>query len=192
MKISFGRKQIIALAQIQNKKTGKFESATVYEIDCKDHTDYIEAQKDYEGWNFPYEISQNILCKFINGNRFKNYDPYYFYALQNENFETIGRIQINENDRGVYTVEWLDTKENNGYRFVGQTILAVAAKEALAKGAAALSVPSPMEDAENFYKDVCKFEDWGKSGFYTDKKGMEEFIGRTEERTQCPLIDLKA
>lgn len=191
MRVTFGQNKLVALAQIQNKKTEKFESALIYEIDCEDEFDYTRARNDSTGWHFTEEFPNNILCKFLGLAKFNRQDPCSFYILKNDDNETIGRVQIDKQDRGLYTVEWLDTKENNGYRFVGQTLLASAAKEALEKGGTALLVPSPMEDAEGFYKDVCEFQDCGKSGFYMDEKQMKSFISRTEKRTKCPIIDLK-
>ena len=190
MKISFGKKIPIALTQIQNKRTEEFEQATIYEVDCKDESDVLEVKNDMEGWNFPCEIALNIERKYKLQNR-QNEDCHNFYILQNQNNETIGRVDIKKWDNKLFSVEWLDTKENSGYRYVGQTILATATKEAIEKGGKSFAVLAAMEDAFPFYTDVCKFTDCGKSGFYMDEKQMQEFVKRTEKRTQSSIINLK-
>ena len=43
--ISFGAKNPIAKCKIQNRETGKFENATVYEYTCTDKSD-IEKLKE--------------------------------------------------------------------------------------------------------------------------------------------------
>ena len=190
MQISFGKKIPIALAQIQNKKTEEFEQATIYQIDCKDKSDILEIKKDMEGWTFPCEFALNVELKHKLQNRHSE-DNHSFYILQNQNCETIGRVDIRKWDNKLFSVEWLDTKENSGYRYVGQTILATAAKEAIEEGGKSFAVLSAMEDAIPFYTDICKFTDCGKSGFYMDKKQMQDFITRTEKRTQGSIINLK-
>ena len=186
MQVSFGQKIPIALAQIQNKQTGEFEQATIYEVDCKDSLDIVEARNDSKHWNFPCEIVHNMNCKYKN-----NDDSNSFYILQNRNFETIGRVQIAQKDDEIYSVEWLDTKENNGYRFVGQTILAVVGKEVLSKNGTSLAVLTAVPDAYSFYEDVCQFQTLGKNRYYMEKEEIDDFIKRTEKRTQGSIINLK-
>ena len=190
MNISFGKKIPIALAQIQNRQTEEFEQATIYEIDCKDESDILEIKKDMDGWNFPCEFALNIEQKYKLQNR-QSKDFHNFYILQNKNNKTIGRVDIKKWDSKLFSVEWLDTRENSGYKYVGQTILATAAKEAIEKGGKSFAVLAAMEDAIPFYTDVCKFTDCGKSGFYMDENQIQEFIKRTEKRTQGSIINLK-
>ena len=191
MTISFGQKIPIALAQIQNKKTEEFEQATIYEVDCKDEYDYIETRNDSKDWNFPFEFWRNMQRKYFIWKEHKAVEPNHFYILQNQDYKTLGRIQVDENDDKKYTVEWFDTKKNNGYRFVGQTLLATAAKEVLNNNGSTLAVLGAVEDAIPFYTDVCQFKEVGKDRFYMNKNEIKDFIKRTEKRTNGSLIDLK-
>ena len=192
MNISFGKKIPIALAQIQNKKTEEFEQATIYEVDCKDEHDLFEVRNDSKNWNFPDAFATNMHCKYVTHKQYKVNNASSFYILQNQDYETLGRIQIDTEDYDKYTVEWLDTKKNNGYRFVGQTLLATAAKEVLDNNGSTLAVLGAVEDAIPFYTDVCQFQEVGKDRFYMDKDEIKDFIRRTEKRTNATLIDLKA
>ena len=192
MNVSFGQKIPIALGQIQNRKTGEFEQATIYEVDCKDEHDIIEARNDSKGWSFPTEFATNMHCKHVTHKQYNKNNDSSFYILQNQDYNTLGRIQIDNEDDEIYTVEWFDTKANNGYRFVGQTLLATAAKEVLHKNGSTLAVLGAVEDAIPFYTDVCQFQELGKQRFYMDKNEIKDFIKRTEKRTNATLIDLKA
>lgn len=193
MKVSFGQKIPVALTQIQNKSTEEFEPATIYEVDCKDEYDYTELKKDRLDWNFSWYISENMQCKYLT---FKHYnhidDKNLFYVLRNQNNEDIGRIHIEEKTNNAFAIEWLDTKDNNGYRFIGQTLLATVAKEVLNKGGKAFIIQGAVDDAIPFYKHVCRFTDCGEYGFHMDEQQMKDFIARTEKRTNGPIIDLKA
>ena len=192
MQISFGQKIPIAITQIQNRKTGEFEPATIYEIDCKDERDYLEVKKDKKDWNFSWEIASNMHCKYVSSSHYKVNDyKNSFYVLQNQNYEDLGRVHIEEKNNHSFAIEWLDTKNNNGYRFIGQSLLATVAKEILNKGGKAFMILGAMEDAIPFYKDVCQFTDCGKYGFHMDEQQMQEFISRTEKRTNGAIIDLK-
>ena len=192
MKVSFGQKIPIALTQIQNKKTEKFEPATIYEVDCIDERDHLDVKKDRSDWNFSWQIADNMHCKYVLFNHYNHNDEKnLFYVLQNQNYEELGRIHIEEKNNNSFAIEWLDTKNNNGYRYIGQTLLATVAKEILSKGGKSFIILGAMDDAVPFYKDVCQFTDCGKYGFHMDEKQMQEFISRTEKRTNGPIIDLK-
>ena len=166
--------------------------ATIYEVDCKDKHDIFEVRNDSKNWNFPHEFATNMHCKYVTHKQYKVNNASSFYILQNQDYETLGRIQIDTEDYDKYTVEWLDTKKNNGYRFVGQTLLATAAKEVLDNNGSTLAVLGAVEDAIPFYTDVCQFQEVGKDRFYMDKDEIKDFIRRTEKRTNATLIDLKA
>ena len=191
MQVSFGQKIPIALGQIQNKQTGEFEQATIYEVDCKDEYDYIETRNDSKDWNFPFEFWRNMQRKYFIWKEHKAVEPNHFYILQNQDYKTLGRIQVDENNDKKYTVEWLDTKTNNGYKYVGQNLLAASAREVLRQYGKSFVVLSAFDDAVPFYLDTCQFTDCGKYGFHMDEKQMQEFIARTEKRTNGPIIDLK-
>ncbi|MBQ8886986.1 MAG: hypothetical protein IJY61_04725 [Candidatus Gastranaerophilales bacterium] len=191
MNISFGKKIPIATGNIQNRKTGEFERATVYELDCRDESDFQEVLLSRKDWNFNWEIYDNMQHKYnVLAHRIKM-NPDFFYILQTKDNETVAMAEISKWENNLFSIDWLDTKINNPYKFVGQTFLACLAKESLANGGSAFAVLESMEDAIPFYTDVCKFTDCGKSGFHMDKEQMREFISRTEERTQASIIDLK-
>ena len=187
MKVSFGQKIPIALTQIQNRQTGKFEPATVYEVDCKDKKDYEEVAYDGFNWCFSLDIAGNMCDKYNDKNQDSKSS---FYILQNQNNETISRVQIDHLWQNKYSLEWLDTKQDNGYKYVGQNILSVAASEILKKGGNSLAIFSAIESANSFYSDTCQFEKV-QGFFYMNEQQMKDFISRTEERTHSKFIDLK-
>ena len=60
MNISFGRKIPIIKCQIQDTDTGKFEPATVYQIDCKDESDVLEIRNLPDTWQYKLGIAKNM------------------------------------------------------------------------------------------------------------------------------------
>lgn len=188
MNITFGKKIPIAITQIQNRQTGEFEPATVYEVDCTDKEDYEEVENDRFNWCFSWDIGWNMRDKYEGKHQWTNST---FYVLEDQNNETISRIQIDSLLDNKYSLEWLDTKQDNKYRYVGQNILSVAASEILKKGGIYFAIFNAIETAKSFYLETCGFEDI-KGFFYMNNQQMKEFIAQTEKRTQSQIINLKA
>ena len=61
--ISFGRKIPRYTCQIQNKYTGSYIPATIYEYNCKDESDYEEVNSLNRRWAFKENIGRNMEAK---------------------------------------------------------------------------------------------------------------------------------
>jgi len=186
MKISFGQKIPIAKTQIKSLKENAFVGATVYELDCKDESDFDEVDLSQTNWNYNLDILNNMRLKYQSSIDTKEY----FYILQGRDSETLALAQINVDDRNVASLEWLDSKENKPYKFVGQTMMATLAKEILKKGGHCFVVSCAKDDSKPFYINKCGFEDMGKDRLYMDEVQMKKFILKTEEKTGT-ILDLK-
>lgn len=190
MNISFGRKIPIIQTQIQNKSTGNFESATVYELDCQDETDILETMKPQDSWTYARDININMYEKYIQQQKGEKSDMA-FYILQSQNGETLGMAQTQKQIKNAHNLALFDTKKDKGYKFVGQTLLASIAKDIMNKDGIRLSVFEPHPTAIEFYDKVCGFQNFGDIFLSADKAQMNAFIDRTEQRTKAPLLNLK-
>ena len=198
--ISFGAKIPIAKCKIQNKESGQFENATVYEYTCSDKSDVekikrITAKQD---WQFGFDI--------YNDARWKNYilekdlkkhsyrvNSTHFYTLENSRRKTIGLCETQENDALV--VDLFETRAKRKYRFVGQTMLAVLARKVLDSSTNSfLVIQNALPRSLDFYKKVCGFGQEIKDGdeiyFVVDKSQLQQFVDQTEQRTTGKLISL--
>ena len=61
--ISFGKKIPITSCQVQDKTTGNFLPATLYEYDCKDEQDILEVVFTGKQWYFSNSIIKNMEKK---------------------------------------------------------------------------------------------------------------------------------
>ena len=191
MNISFGKKIPIAKCQIQNLTTGRFEPATIFELDCKDESDLLEVVKPSREWEYAAYIHSNMCDKVDLQKIFGNDDTDRFYILQNKYGETLGMSQVEEIYDGAYDLAYLDTKKDKQYKYVGQTLLATVAREVFKKAGDSFSVYGAVDSAIKFYEKVCGFQ-LGDLGMpYLPWDEIPKFIKQTEKRTQSQIIDLK-
>ena len=191
MNISFGKKIPIAQCQIQNIKTGEFEPATVYELDCTEESDLLETRKPKSNWEYANYIHENMSDKYRYGSFSQDFDDCYFYILQDKNGNTIGMAQTEEIYEDAYDLAYLDTKKGKPYTFVGQTLLATVAREVQKKSGDILSVFGAVDSAINFYQKVCGFKIGEFDKPYISAEDIPNFIKQTEERTNAKIINLK-
>ncbi|MBQ8886985.1 MAG: hypothetical protein IJY61_04720 [Candidatus Gastranaerophilales bacterium] len=191
MQISFGKKIPIAQCQIQNLKTGKFEPATVYELDCTDESDLLEVVKPTREWLYATYIHDNMCDRIELQNVYKEYDNSSFYILQNKDGETLGMSQVEEIYEGAFDLSYLDTKKKKPYKYVGQTLLATVAREVYQKATDAFSVYGAVDSARDFYEKICGFKIGEFDMPYLPYEEIPAFIEQTESRTHAPIIDLK-
>ena len=91
--------------QIQNLQTGKFELATVFELDCKDETDILETIVPQTSWTYAKDINKNMCEKYIkqqNGEKSNTS----FYILQNKSGETLGMAQTEEQIKKAHNLSF--------------------------------------------------------------------------------------
>lgn len=198
--ISFGAKIPIAKCKIQNRKTGQFENATVYEYTCTDSSDVDKIKKitAKQDWQFGFDI--------LNDMRWKNYilekdlkkhsyrvNSTHFYTLENSRRKTIGLCETQENDALI--VDLFETRTKGKYRFVGQTMLAALARKVLdVPSSSFLVIQNALPKSLDFYKKVCGFGQEIKDGdeiyFVVDKSQLQSFVNQTEQRTNGEIISL--
>ena len=191
MNVSFGKKIPIMQTQIKNLQTGNFEPATVFELDCKDAEDIEETGSlEKNSFGFANRITSNMRFKhrqFTKGIKDNNS----FYILQNKSGETLGIAQTEEGIKKGHQLEYLETKYDTNYKYVGQTLLASISKDIMKKDGIRLSIFSPIPSAIKFYQDTCGFQNIGNLMLTADSKQLGAFVSQTESKTKAPLVDLK-
>ena len=191
MNISFGQKIPIMQTQIKNLQTGNFEPATVFELDCKDEEDIEETSSlEKNSFGFANKITANMRYKHRQFKKGIN-DKNSFYILQNKSGETLGIAQTEEGLKKGHQLEYLETKYDTNYKYVGQTLLASITKDIMNKDGIRLSIFEPVPTAVTFYDKICGFQNIGNLLLTADRQEMQDFISKTEQRTQAPLINLK-
>ena len=191
--ISFGAKIPIAKCKIQNRKTGKFENATVYEYTCADKSDVEKIKRitSKQDWEFGFDILNDASWKNFVFETDKSWHNNHFYSIENNRRKTIGLCETVERDS--IAVELLETQKDKLYRFVGQTMLAALANKAFS-GFNSLIIPNALPKALDFYKKTCgfkrKFNNDDEVVFFVDKPQLQDFIKQTEQRTNGAIISL--
>lgn len=188
--LSFGKRIPIAKCQIQEKETGKFVPATIYEVDCTDKEDFLEIKNLDRKWSFKYWIGENMDMKHSLKTELNEDCNLSFYQIRDEKGELLGISQVKEMG-GTHDLSFIDTKPRNPYRYTGQAFLAGIASSVLKKDGFRLIVTNPIDEAADFYRNTCGFELLGDYIFKMNRSQIKDFIARTEERTQAPLINLK-
>ena len=197
--ISFGAKIPIAECKIQNRKTGKTESATVYEYTCTDKSDVEKIKRIVarEDWEFGSDIAYDAHWKnTVIENNDKCYGfmkDYHVYTLENNRRKTIGLCETKETDNII--VEFCETLQDKKYKYAGQTLLASIAQKAC-NSSLTLIIENAATKALDFYRKVCGFteevyED-EEISFIVDKRQMQDFIEQTEKRTNGKIVCLNA
>lgn len=190
--ISFGRKIPRYTCQIQEKETGKYVPATIYEYDCKDEGDYLEVKSLGHNWCFRDNIAKCMDKKHTTQAYFHEKSNDSFFALQTGK-DILGLIQVCTLN-GISNIDYITTKPHNPYKYVGQTMIAAAGKRLLKKDGYQLTVETAIDDAAPFYKKIG-FKEFGKFPFEIyrmNKNEIETLIEITELTTDAPILDKKA
>ena len=191
MNISFGRKIPIIKCQIQDTDTGKFEPATVYQIDCKDESDVLEIRNLPDTWQYKLGIAKNMDRKHQLLKHYNQENDSTFYALEDERNRILGLGEIEETETGVYDLKYLESNSLGSKKYIGQALLASIAEDVLCKNGTKLTVNDAVDSAFDFYADTCGFED--VHGYYLkmNRAQINNFIEQTEDRTQSLLLNLR-
>ena len=204
--ISFGKKIPLTTCQIQDKKTGKFVPATLFEYDCKDEQDILELVFTGNQWYFSNSIVKNMGKKFelnklftenplLKRSKFrkepKTKDDYEkrFFSMQLEDGKTIGICQGQNKDLTL-KLDYLES-QNTDHRFVGTTILASLGIKTLQEGNNSITIDSGATEAEDFYTDKCGFRHYTDDTFKLDKRHIKKLIKNTIKETKSPIVDLQ-
>lgn len=188
---SFGKKIPIIKCQIQDVKTGKFEPATVYTVDCKDESDILEIRNLPDTWQYKLGLAKDMARKHqLQSHYFQDNDST-FYVLQDDKDRILGFSEIEETEDGVYDLKYLESNTLGTKKYVGQALLASVAEDVLCKNGTKLTVNDAVDSAFDFYSETCGFED--VYGYYLkmNREQINQFIEQTEDRTQSLLINLR-
>ena len=126
--ISFGKKIPLTTCKIQEKNTGNFVPATLYEYDCKDEQDILEIVFTGSQWYFSDSIVKNMGKKFKLNELFKenpllkktkfrkepkSKDDYEkrFFVMQLEDGKTVGICQAQNRDFSL-KLDYLESQNN--------------------------------------------------------------------------------
>lgn len=186
---SFGKKIPIISAKIQDNETGKFESATVYKVDCADDSDVQDMMSLSDSWRFRNLIAKDMARKNHLIKYFQQDDEKSIYVLEDNQNRVLGIGEMEEVDDDVFNVNYLESSRDKKY--VGQVLLASMGEEVLIKQGEKLTVSDPVDEAYSFYTDVCGFEDYYGYFLRMNPSQINQFIEQTEERTQSMFIDLR-
>ena len=191
--VSFGKKIPVMQAQIKDIKNNQFIPVKLSEYDCKDIDDIKEVYENCTYWLFYKNIAADMNKKrerYIKG---QEQYPNKFYVMQDKNNNIIGLCETA--DKGKDTnIEFLETNRKFGYKYIGQTMLAMIGKRLLNRGGGNLCVAHPYICALSYYTDKCGFEitDDNKHFFslYMKDNQIKSFIEKVQEKTNSPIREI--
>lgn len=192
MNITFGRKIPITYCQIYDKEKQKFVGATCYKYDCNDKSDLKEIEKLGDNWRYLPETTANMKRKEIRQNQGLSCDVVVF-TIEDKKGETLGLCCAEDKERSL-EVNYIESKQDNKHKFVGQVLLASIGQEVLDNDSQRkLVVKNAVSSAYGFYEDVCGFiEDKGSCDLFMPREKIHRFLKQTKQRTHSPIINLKA
>lgn len=197
--ISFGKKIPVAQTKIYDRKSADFVSATVYEYDCKDKSDFQAIDNLKGHWSYKDVISYSMQRKHRAPNNIESYNKS-FYVLEKPTGEIVGISEIN-NKEDKKEIKFIETQQTNKYKYAGQNLIATIAKKIIDGDEDKLVVKNPIAQSYDFYTKGCGFVPERKSfGCFNDgaePDGMQDlemnrselrrFIRQVEAKTQSPI-----
>ena len=186
--ISFGRKIPRYNCQIQNKQTGAYVPATVYEYDCKDESDADDIRRLDRKWTFREHIADKMDVKHVVETYLRQKKNDSFYSIQVGN-EIVGLTHISTYN-GISNINYITTKPRNEYKYAGQTMVACISKDILKKNGYQMTVTTAIDDAYPFYSKIG-FQEYGDHLYRMNRDDMSTLIELTELATKAPILDTK-
>ena len=184
--ISFGRKIPRYNCQIQNKQTGEYMPATVYEYNCKDESDVDEIRKLDRRWAFRDNIADKMDVKHTVQNYLHQKSNDSFYSIQ-VGKEIVGLTHISTYN-GISNVNYITTKPRNEYKYAGQTMLACVGKDILKRNGYQMTVTTAIDDAYPFYSKIG-FHEYGDHLYRMNRSDISTLIEVTELTTEAPITE---
>ncbi len=188
--ISFGKKIPKMQFQIQKKDTKEYVPAIFSEIDCTDDTDYTEVKNLDRHWAFKNNIAERIEQKNSIQRYFKQKTNISIYEMHDNIGQLIGIAQT-QTQNGVCNIDYIVTKPNNEYKYVGQAMITAIGKETLSNNGRVLTIMTPVDDAIPFYTNACGFKIFGELFLKMTSNQILELIKRTEQKTKAPIINIE-
>ena len=187
MQISFGAKIPISTCKIYNRQEKKFVPAVFYEIDCKDKSDVDFIKSLPEPWIYRRNFIYGILHKHYLFSQRHEDGPDKIYSIEDKDGYITSLCQTTSNKDSV-NIEFIESSPSKKYKFSGQAMLALVAKQIFSEGKD-LTVEIPAFEAKQFYEKVCKFDkDSSKEGYILKKCEIPDFIKRTKIRTTDIIV----
>ena len=110
--------------------------------------------------------------------------------MHDEQGQLIGIAQT-QTKNGICNIEYIETKPNNEYKYVGQAMVTAIGRETIARNGYTLTVLTPIDEAIPFYTNACGFKVFGDFFLRMNQNQILELIKRTEQKTNASIIDLK-
>lgn len=189
--ISFGKKIPITRCKIRDNKENKFISATFYEIDCKDEDDINEIKNLPSIWKFNRAVSKYMQDTHLQMENPKKDISKSFYEMRTDDGEIVGICQLDGQFPDL-KLEYIESKRNNRYKYVGKTMMASIGKIAQHKKFKRIHIPVPIISAENFYIEKCGFKHCndGSVGLYMRTSRAKTIEKKAEADINSKIIDL--
>ncbi len=192
--VSFGKKFPIAQCNIRDTWNNKPMEVTISEYDCKDYDDVKEVSKQCEDWIYGTSFAVDMNKKRERYFEGREFYPNNFYVMQDKNKRIIGICETIDIGKDT-NVEYIETASDLGYKYVGQTMLAMVGKRLLNRGGENLCVAHPYIGALSFYTDKCGFEsinDDNHSVFSLFMKNhqINDFINRVQRKTNSEIKEI--
>lgn len=183
------QKQLRAKVNILNNN--KPEQCFIYELNKEEDSDYFKQIKKMQEWSetgFAEEFHKTLNDKA---------EREHLFVMESKEEECLGILELDDDiiSGNFQRVEYLETftpyssrKEDRSRKYIGQTLLAFAAKSFdETKHKLGLRVPSLVDSASSFYLDKCNFYRPIKSEPYNIillKENFDKLINRNEQNTQ--------
>ena len=195
MQISFGKRIPISTCNIYNKKTKEFESATLYEADCKDQKDVFCFKNLESSWEYKDAVAMRAFSKYLIESEIKpnginginsQFDKFYTLVTKDGHIASICETQPYKGD---INIKYLESNPNKQYKYAGQAMLASVLR--LESGSDHdIKVCAPSKSALDFYSKVCEFKDSPQDiGFELSQENIDNFVQKVEEKICGKIID---
>ena len=180
-------KQLKAKANIINN--GKPEQCFIYKLNKEEDSDYFLKLNDNPIWweeGFCKEVCQTV----------QNDEPSeHVYVMEDSNEECLGFIEIDDDVifEEYQRVEYLETyspysskNEDRNRKYIGQTLLAFAAKTFNKRHKIGLLVPVAVQGSWGFYIDKCNFRQnkYSPVELLLKKRDFNKLIKANESNTK--------
>ena len=188
--ISSGQKNPKMQFQIQRKDTKEFVPAIFSEVDCNDDNDYDEVKTLDRRWTFKDLVAQRIAAKGVTQRFFNETSNISVYEMHDLNGQLIGIAQTQTKD-GICSIEYIESKPQNEYKYVGQSMVAAIGREALDKKCYKLTVDAPIDEAKPFYINTCGFKKYRDFSLEMNSAEIYRLLAKTGLDMQLALINLE-
>ena len=179
-------KQLRATANILNN--GAPERCYIYELEKEDSDYFLKLCKNPVWWEegFCKEVFQTV----------QNDEPTeHVFVMESQDEECLGFLEADDDIiRDDYQkIEFLETyssysnkNESRNRKYIGQTLLAFAAKYFDGKQKTALKIPSAVQASWGFYIDKCNFvqDEFIPYELMLEQEDFEKLITKNEQNTK--------